>query len=249
MCDKISPSNLASQKELNMSSSEEVLHLYCDKCMRETRHSILASVKQSGSSSEFEKLGVYGEYQHQILQCRGCEYVTYRTISWFAEAQYDDYHTVHEENRYPSPVNHQKPAWFNQLNEVLQSILDEMYTAIQHDLRYLAAVGARTALDIVIVDKIGDSGTFTQKIENLEKSEFISKEEAELITVVVEAGSASAHRGYFPDKKHLISMIEILESILYKFYVQDSDKKRLLSVARNIRKVVPPRSSKPPKSK
>jgi hypothetical protein len=232
-----------------MSSGEEVLHLYCNKCIRETRHSILASVKQSGSSSEFEELGIYGEYQHQILQCRGCEYVTYRTISWFAEAQHDDYHTVYEENRYPLPVSHQKPVWFNQLSGVLQSILDEMYTAIQHDLRYLAAVGARTALDIVIVDKIGDIGTFAEKIKNLEKSEFISNEEAELITAVVEAGNASAHRGYFPDKKHLISMIEILESLLHKFYVQDSDKKKLLSVARNIKKVVPPRPAKPPKGK
>jgi len=231
-----------------MSNSEQFVELYCNNCAKETKHRLLANVKQAGDSSEVEEYGVFWDYFYQIFQCRGCEYATYRTRFYFSEYQHDGMPPIYEDTYYPPRRTHQKPQWYNQLSEGLQRVLDEVYGALYGNLKYLTAVGARTALDMMIVEVIGDIGNFQEKIDALENGGFITAQERELIETVTEAGNAAAHRGYVPEKDDLLSTIEILESLLHKFFVREQDLKRLLEAAKNIKAVVPPRSKRSSKS-
>jgi hypothetical protein len=148
-----------------------------------------------------------------------------------------DYHDTY----YPPIVSRPKPYWFEDLDEKLQEVLEEVYVALDADARFLAAFGARTALDIMIVDKIGDVGSFKVKLNKLESDGYVNATEKELLDAVTEAGNAAAHRGYAPEPKLLNSVMDILESLLDRIYFKPDRDKELLTKARELKSKVPKR--------
>ena len=51
---------------------------------------------------------------------------------------------------WPAPVHRKPPEWLNEItlhDRTLATVLSEMYTALNNDLRILAAIGARTTFD------------------------------------------------------------------------------------------------------
>ena len=125
-----------------------------------------------------------------------------------------------------------------------QDVLEEVYIALDANTPFLAAFGARTALDMLIVDKIGDVGSFKDKLNKLESEGYIDTTEKELLDAVTEAGNAAAHRGYAPDEKLLNSVIDILESLFDRIYFKPNRDKELLNKARELKKKIPKRNSK-----
>ena len=65
----------------------------------------------------------------------------------------------------PLPVR-TKPEWFDRLPSGYQSILSEVYQALDHSLFFLASTGTRTAVDQLIVDKIGDGVVSKMRLPN-----------------------------------------------------------------------------------
>ena len=82
-------------------------------------------------------------------------------LEWYDEDGYG-YSDVY----YPPPVSRQKPSWFEEIPYEIQCVMEEVYVALQAGSRYLATVGARTALDMLIIDKIGDAGSFKRRSGN-----------------------------------------------------------------------------------
>jgi Domain of unknown function (DUF4145) len=193
---------------------------FCNQCLRATWHQILASEARGEDNDGFRTSDEY-----QIIECKGCGRVSYRTRSWNSDMTDFDgpyYHHVY----YPPLVSRKAPEWLNELPGDVQSVLGEVYVALHAGSRYLATVGARTVLDMLITDKIGDIGSFTQKIQKLEHGGYITNAEAQLMAAVIDAGSASAHRGYAPNSKDLGHVMDILEAILDKLYVAEGRQKK-----------------------
>jgi hypothetical protein len=142
---------------------------------------------------------------------------------------------------YPPIVSRPRPPWFDKLDEKFQEVLKELYIALDANTRFLAAFGARTALDMLIVDQIGDIGPFIKKLEKLETDGYIDSRERELLDAVTEAGNAAAHRGFAPDEKLLNGVIDILESLFDKFYIKPERDKELLAKARELKSKIPKR--------
>ncbi|MBA7567674.1 hypothetical protein ES708_09389 [subsurface metagenome] len=95
---------------------------------------------------------------------------------------------------------------------------------------------------MLIVDKIGDVGTFKDRLNKLESEGYIDSTEKELLDAVTEAGNAAAHRGYAPDEKLLNSVIDILESIFDRIYFKPNRDKDLLKKARELKSKIPKRN-------
>ncbi len=226
----------------------EIETSFCNRCLDKTRHRIIWShslppEKEPVFDGIEHIYNVSQEIAYQVLECQGCNNVTFRRRKWFSEWQDVD-GPNYEYTYYPPLVSRRKPDWYNELPEKLRSVLDELYIALHADIRYLSAVAARTCLDMSICEKIGDIGTFKDKINKLETDDYITAAERELVEAVTEAGNASAHRGYKPDKKDLDSVIAILESLLHKFYIAENSQKSLLAQASALMAKVPPRKSK-----
>ncbi len=218
-----------------MPDDTEPDYCFCNGCLRHTRHQILASEARGEDWQDF-----WTRNEYQIVECKGCGEVSYRTRSSSAdsvdfEGRYYDYVC------YPPPASRRIPEWLKELPYEIQAVLGEVYVALHGGSRYLAAVGARTVLDLLMLEKIGDVGSFKEKIEKLQKDGYITTAEAQLIEAVIEAGNASAHRGYAPDSRDLNHVMDILEAILDKLYVSEHRQQKLAAQAAALKKKIPPR--------
>jgi predicted RNA-binding protein with RPS1 domain len=205
------------------------------------KHRLLSSVVRSGVHEVDPSFYISWENTYQVLECQECDNVTLRVRHWNDEAQCSHNKKDYQDSYYPPIVSRQKPVWFDKLESKFQYVLEEVYIALDANTRFLAAFGARTALDMLIVDKIGDVGTFKEKLNKLESDGYIDPTEKELLDAVTEAGNAAAHRGYAPDEKLLNSVIDILESLFDRIYFKLNRDKELLKKARELKKKIPKR--------
>lgn len=199
------------------------------------RHRVASADEEDGTSSA--ETGF-------ILECCGCECVYFRRDFWFSEWETLAEHPVTGEPRleggikttyWPSPVQRKQPDWAAKVEGAdpdLGRLLGEMYAALNTDLRVLAAIGARTAFDrsseLLGVDT---SLPFRQKLEELVRLGKVGTDEQETIRILVDAGSAAAHRGWRPTAEELNTMMDVIEAFLYRsFIVGDGIKKLKVSV-------------------
>jgi hypothetical protein len=110
-------------------------------------------------------------------------------------------------------------------------------TALNNDLRILAAIGARTAFDHSS-EKLGVDASlpFNKKLDELLKLGKISSDERQTLEVLVEAGSAAAHRGWRPKPAEINTMMDPLEAFLHRAFLGDEIK--------TLKAAVPPRQAR-----
>jgi len=93
-------------------------------------------------------------------------------------------------------------------------LLDEVYVALHADSRRLAAMGARALIDEVIRKRVGDQGNFKDGLDELVNKGLLSTDNRELIHAAVDAGHASAHRGFQPSPDDISTVIDIVENLI-----------------------------------
>src|SRR3989442_1148256 len=77
----------------------------------------------------------------------------------------------------------------------------------------LPMMGARTLVDMMILEKIGDVGGFKEKLGELEKEGFISSRSREMLYAALEVGNAAVHRGHAATKSKVQDVMDIVESM------------------------------------
>jgi hypothetical protein len=102
-------------------------------------------------------------------------------------------------------------------------------------------MGARTLVDTLVVEKVGDVGTFEDKLREMEKQGFISKANREVLSAAFDAGSATSHRSHAFSPEEVDSVMDIVENMLQAVYV-------LPDVAKKLKKATPARPPRPQKS-
>jgi hypothetical protein len=163
-----------------------------------------------------------------MFECCGCKSVVVKRTHMFSE--WDD----PEVSFFPPPASRIKPDWYHKIPHKMQPILSEIYNSLDADTRALPLMGARALLDMVMVDKVGDAGSFVGKLKELESQGFISQKNREVLEAALDAGHAAAHRGYVPELADVHSVMDIVENLLQAIYVLDK-------VAEKLRKITPAR--------
>jgi len=225
-------------------SALEIIKAHCPNCGAErnaflrAKHVVYSSDKDSPASSTGTGM---------ILECCGCEQIFFRRDLWFSEWETvgDNLYTGEpqleggtETTYWPAPVQRKSPEWVDKIartDKALGRILFEMYTALNNDLRILAAIGARTAFDRSSeLLKVDAKMSFGGKLDELVSIGKVGKDERGILEVLVDAGSAAAHRGWVPKPRELNTMITILESFLYRSFILGDGLQKLKAA-------VPPR--------
>lgn len=116
-------------------------------------------------------------------------------------------------------------------------VLDEVYRALDADNYRLPMMGARTLVDMLMVDKVGDVGGFAAKLQELEKAGFVSTKNREVLEAALDAGSAAAHRGHDATPAEVNIVMDIVENVLQAVYV-------LHEAAQKLKKSTPPRPAR-----
>jgi hypothetical protein len=125
--------------------------------------------------------------------------------------------------------------------EIVCKIMDEVYRALHNKSPRLAAMGARATLEHVMIDKVGDVGGFTTKLDQMEKDGRLSRHQRMDLDTILEAGSATIHRSWEPTNEHISTVLDITESLIESTYIHNE---RAASLAR----AVPPRPSRAKKT-
>ena len=96
-------------------------------------------------------------------------------IDWCSE---DDHQDAYTPTYFPPRVSRRKPDWLvREEASGYQGLLDEVYTALHADSRRLAMMGARAIIDKAISKRIGDHGSFTAGLDELQKANLLSEQE------------------------------------------------------------------------
>jgi hypothetical protein len=212
----------------------------CTHCTEKAKHISIHKgrvdcppVKLSGQS--------YSYKMYDLMECQECKHIALAIHDMVHPGPMigDAYET--KTHYYPPIPARTIPSWTKSLKGQLRKILLETYKAIDYELYSMASTGTRTIIDQLTIDKVGDVGSFNQKLNLLEKGAVIDNEEKELLRVIIDAGSASAHRAFAPSGQTMNSMMDVLESILEKIYIAPTKKVILRRKAEAIRKRTPKR--------
>jgi hypothetical protein len=198
----------------------------------------------------------------RILECRGCGYVFVQTVATNSEDYDQDYDvdgsttmTLNETIEYwPTLSKRNMPDWMvrgitAKNGGRLNLSIRELYGALDNDLNRLAAIGMRMSFDIATeLLGIDPALTFEKKLNELVSKGLIGIVDKDRLEVLVDAGSASAHRGWHPNAEDLRSMMDILEHFVETAFVEPSRRKALDAKAAKVKTGVPQRVSRTTKS-
>ena len=206
---------------------------FCNTCNGFTNHQIMGEPVSHSSEP----------ITWTLWQCCGCEdiFLLKQILS-----VYDSLDEEGEENepealceRIPPKIEYRLPTWVDKINEreesreepgfleqvdtSIRQLMTEIYTALNHEAFNLACTGLRTVLDCVFVDKVGNNlktrATFEQKLQAMVDHGLISSQGKDKLNVVIEVGSASAHRGLTPPPHILKEALDITEHLLQELYI------------------------------
>jgi len=186
---------------------EKTTKLYCNSCLRETSHDVLASREHEWEQDpEYPSIQAVDTYQ--MVQCRGCDSISFCFREFCSEAVGlgDPGERI---TKYPPAMIRRHPRWAGNLPRPFDALLREVYTACITGAPTLAAMGIRAIIDGVATNKVGDQGNFSTKVEALVAGEFISSYQKEILDAAFDAGSAAMHRAYCPSSKTLEDLLDI----------------------------------------
>lgn len=193
-----------------------------------------------------------------ILRCRGCDHVFVQTVATNSEDfdyGYDesggtDSWPIETTDYWPSLAKREMPDWMvthdmkADTDGALHAALIELYKALNNDICMLAAIGIRTAFDIA-AELLGADAelTFKAKLEHLVKAGHIGKIDHGRLETLVDAGSASAHRGWRPSVDDLNTMMDVLEQFVHDAFIVPTKNQHLDAKLVKVKSKVPPRKS------
>ena len=96
-------------------------------------------------------------------------------------------------------------------------------------------MGIRALLEQVMIDKVGDHGSFKNNLDEFQGQGFVSISQRQVLEPVLEAGHATMHRSFTPESKDVGLLMDIAESVIESIYVNEYR-------AKGITKKIPPRS-------
>lgn len=202
----------------NLTSSEPPVKTHCFNCDKETNQDVLFKDHEIGpreivwrneQGDESQSVWEVVAEIWNVSKCRGCEKINFKHIVRNSPNRETDIVFY-----FPRKPIRQVPDWVVKLPMKYIEILQEVYVSINEHLFILSLTGIRTLLDIYIVNKIGDAGTFKQKLAKLVADGVITSTKSSVLETAIDAGNASAHRGYKPDRETLFQILDIVENLL-----------------------------------
>lgn len=175
--------------------------------------------------------------EYAMFECAGCEEVLVRQRSYCSEWPTGEF----KESYFPPRIARRLPSWKDQLSNDWVQMLEEVYGALQADSRSLAMMGARALVDMVILSKVGDVGSFAQKLNALVTTGVLSTQQRDILDAALDVGSAAAHRGHRPKAEHVQHVMEIVENLLHQT--------TLGTLAKELKKATPKRKKNSKRSK
>lgn len=223
-------------KVIENETKGKIVSIHCIECKRPTRHLVTVSLDKNGSDGDEEEgWSVDWSDRYQVIECQGCETVSFRHLSWFSEAQdYDDDGTT--ERIYPLRNKDAVSARpYHNVPSNLRRIYTELIDCFNNDSPTLCAAGLRALVEGIcaqqgIVDgpvelPAKDGGTQVVRRDNLEgriaglqEKGLLTQPSAQTLHEHRYLGNSAVHELARPSTDELKLAIEIVEHVLEQLY-------------------------------
>ena len=213
--------------------------IHCYDCKKKTRHDILASVYEESETENGDAISngtpehweMWNHTNYEIIRCRGCEQIVFRTRNRFSEnteitpiddgfggRDYIDL-PIESIHIYPRKVGGISFLDSRFLPEKLKKIHNETCSAIAYDNRVLAGIGLRAILETVCKDKGAAGRRLVDQIDDLVTKGFLSLKSAEIMHKIRFLGNKAAHEVEPESSENISLALEIIENLLRENYI------------------------------
>lgn len=196
------------------------LWLPCPGCSTNTNHLVVGSVDVE-SDYDFT---VFSEH-YQVVQCRGCDAVSFRR-HWYSsddtfydEDENEEVLIEHEELYPPRAVGRPVLSDLHSLPPSVQAIYLETHKALCSQLPILASVGIRALVEAVGTERGASGRTLSEKIDSLLISQILTPIDARILHQLRDMGNKSAHE-VKPHSAHELALaFDVIEHLIRAVYV------------------------------
>ncbi len=219
-------------------TKDKLISVQCATCNRSTKHRVVVSFDVDGTAYDRnEEWSVDWVDHYQVVQCQGCETISFRHVHWFSEDQDpfagDDGST---ERLYPKrSANSINPKSFYNVPSNLRRIYGELVDCFNNDSPTLCAAGLRALVEGIcaqqsVVDgpvQIPAKGGGTQtvrrdnlegRIAGLQEKGLLTQSSAQTLHEHRYLGNSAVHDLARPTEAELKLAIEIVEHTLEQLY-------------------------------
>jgi len=196
-------------------ATEKVL---CGQCKKVTNHNVVAEHQTSGDAYD-------GEIQwwttYQIVQCMGCDDISFRRTSTCTE-DYDPQTGKMEESEalFPDRTSGRTPMEDHDLFPIkTQRVYLETLKALNNQTPLLAAIGLRALIESICLEQKTKSKNLAKGIDELAAMGLLSAKQAEFLHNHRFMGNEAAHEIVAPKPEHLVAAIDIAETLLKTIYI------------------------------
>lgn len=202
--------------------TDKEYRLPCARCLGGTRHKVIQSVMVQGNDYD---QGYQSGDSYQIVQCQGCDSISFRTSHTDSEdfdfdEEIEDIRYNERVELYPSRV-----AGRHRLRQVhfpptnVSRVYAETHSALCNKQPILAGIGIRALVETVCKEKAAIGSNLEQKIDNLVANGVLTKAGAETLHSMRILGNESAHEVKPHSEETLNVAMDVVEHMLNDVYI------------------------------
>lgn len=217
-------------------SKGRIVQVYCLTCKRSTRHVVNVSYYKWGAeTNKREGWHIDWSNDYQVVECQGCETMSFRELEYFSEAQ--DFDSDGSSVRvYPlRNAQAQSARPYHNVPTNLRRIYNESVDCFNNDSPILCAAGLRALVEGICAQQgiadgpvqVSAKGGGTQivrrdnlegRIAGLQEKGLLTQSSAETLHEHRYLGNEAIHELARPTVDELKLAIEILEHVLEQLY-------------------------------
>jgi hypothetical protein len=148
----------------------------CIVCKGYRKHYILATEKRE---TQFEEAGILTWDDYEIIQCCGCEDISFRQLSGNTVDCDENGEPIYTEKLYPSRAVRVPIAGHVHFPAKVARVYKETLIALSNDAPLLAAIGIRGVVEAICADKKCKGNNLEKKIDSLVDGGSLSADQAD----------------------------------------------------------------------
>jgi hypothetical protein len=199
--------------------SKKIETIHCSRCLRLTKHVVLVE-RHTEHRDDVDDEGCATGSSGVVwilYECQGCENVVLRRRFWHTDMERGESESERCYNAWHPPlISREIPEWHKGLVNAELRLISEVYIALHAEALALATMGVRALLDMYIVRKVGDVGSFKEKLRKLQERGHLSAAQLVQIEPALDAGHAAAHRGFSPSGETVVFALDVVEALLHQ---------------------------------
>ena len=211
----------------------ETHRLICPSCKRYTNHKVLRSITHDWATAGNDICG-YDDYT--IVQCLGCEGISYATTSSDSESMDDDGGYAITLRQYPEVnIEHTAITLPYSTPVDVREAYNEASKALSYGLTHLGAIGMRLIIELICKAENGVGKNLFERIDSLREQHIISESVADTIHGIRFFGNDAVHDNKV--KTHELNAAWQTVNILISYIYGAQDNKEMLLTPTRVQKL------------